>query len=134
MPLIKRQLLDRRQDPEAIFFNAMDKSASAATDRTVANSNMIEIGIDFELHFPAVTRPFVRLLHDAPIQLRFCAPSNEADCMLTILGLQGKIDRFRRDIFRSVAGIGLTRAVRRSHCRGRDPRRRRRQVMAHDAR
>ena len=45
------------------MFEAMDKRASATADRTVADPNMIEIGVNFEPNLAAVTGAFVWLFH-----------------------------------------------------------------------
>ena len=63
MPLIERKLFDRRQWTKTFLFDAMDKRASATTDRTVADPNMIEIGVNFEPNLAAVTGAFVWLFH-----------------------------------------------------------------------
>jgi hypothetical protein len=43
----------------------MDERASSPAYRAVANPDVIEIGVDFESDFTAVTRAFVCLLHDS---------------------------------------------------------------------
>ena len=63
MPLIERKLFDRRQWTKTFLFDAMDKRASETTDRTVADPNMIEIGVNFEPNLAAVTGALVWLFH-----------------------------------------------------------------------
>ncbi len=41
----------------------MDKGASSTTYRTITNSDVVEIGVNFELNFSAVARTFVCLFH-----------------------------------------------------------------------
>ena len=45
------------------FFDTMNKRASSTTYGAIANSDVIKIGIDFELNFAAMTRAFVCLFH-----------------------------------------------------------------------
>jgi hypothetical protein len=70
MPLIERKLVNRCQQTKTIFFDAMNQGASSATYRTVTDSNMIEISVDFEPDSTAVTRAFVRLFHDVYLQVQ----------------------------------------------------------------
>ncbi len=55
MPLIQRKLIDRRQQTKTVVFDAMDQRASSATYRTVANPDMIQIGVHLEPNLTAVT-------------------------------------------------------------------------------
>jgi hypothetical protein len=63
MPLVERKPFDGRQKTKTFFLHAMNKSASAAAYGAIANSDVIEISIDFELNFTAVARAFVGLFH-----------------------------------------------------------------------
>ena len=51
------------EKPQRIVINPMNECASAAANRAVANAHVIEIGVNFEAHFAAVTTTAVRLSH-----------------------------------------------------------------------
>jgi hypothetical protein len=53
-PLIAHQLFPWTQQPKAFFGHPMNQRASANTDRTVASSNVIDLGLDFEPDLPAM--------------------------------------------------------------------------------
>ena len=63
VPLIDAQIADRGKKPQRIVINPMNECASAAANRAVANAHVIEIGVNFEAHFAAVTTTAVRLSH-----------------------------------------------------------------------
>jgi hypothetical protein len=63
VPLIQRKLFDRRQQTKTFLFDTMDQRASSTAYRTVANPDVIQIGVHFEPNLTAMTRTFVCLLH-----------------------------------------------------------------------
>jgi len=63
VPLIHAQIADRGKKPQRIAIHPMNERAPAATNRAVANAYMIEISVNFEAYFAAVTTTAVRLSH-----------------------------------------------------------------------
>src|SRR5262245_31686991 len=63
MPLIERQLLDRREKPKSFGVHPMDERASLSADRAVARSDVIQFDIHFEPRPPTVARTAIRF-HD----------------------------------------------------------------------
>ena len=59
-PLIAHQFFPRSQQSKTFSGNALNERTSAYTDRAVANSNMINLCIDFELDLAAMAAPAVR--------------------------------------------------------------------------
>jgi hypothetical protein len=78
MPLVERQILKRRQYPQAIRFDPMDQRPSPPADRTVARPHMIEIKLDLEADTPAMARPTVCLQGTSPRTLSASALSYTA--------------------------------------------------------
>jgi hypothetical protein len=61
---ILAQPLDRREQPETIRRHAMDQRAAAPADRAVADTDMVDVGI--EAHVAAMTRAPAGPLHLPP--------------------------------------------------------------------
>jgi hypothetical protein len=55
MPLVQHEFLERRQQTEARRVDAVIQSPSLAAHAAVAGADVIEIGVHFEAHLPAVT-------------------------------------------------------------------------------
>jgi len=75
MKCIERQILDRREQPEAHRLNPVIERAAPAANGAVADADMVKIGVHFEPDPPAVTRALISLDHyivfrDAEIRCR----------------------------------------------------------------
>ena len=65
MPLIKGERVQWRQEAQSLFRYAVNESAPASTDRTIAHAHVIEIKIDLESCASAVAGTGVGLDHGA---------------------------------------------------------------------
>jgi hypothetical protein len=52
VPLIQRQLVERREKPQVMLLDAMDQRAALATDGAVARSDVVQVEVDLE-SYPA---------------------------------------------------------------------------------
>jgi hypothetical protein len=86
--LVERQVLKRRQQAELVILDPVKQPASTAADRAVADSHMIEVGLDLESDPAAVTGTLVNPAHaaDARATTPHLHPSNDFSIFRRLCG------------------------------------------------
>ena len=64
IPLIERQVFQRRQRTEAAFLDAMNKRSSTATYGAVTYADVVKVRIDLEFHLSAMATAAIGRFHD----------------------------------------------------------------------
>jgi hypothetical protein len=65
IPLVERQFFQGSENSKIAFFNnTMIERAPASAYRTITHSDVVEISVDLEPGFSAVTATAIRLFHD----------------------------------------------------------------------
>lgn len=64
IPFVHREIAQRREKPQVLFVHTMVQRSPAAAYRAVTDANVVDIGIHFELHAPAMASTPVRRFHD----------------------------------------------------------------------
>jgi len=60
---VEHEIVKRRQQSEELRLEPMNEGPTPSADRTIANANMIKVGIDFKAHATAMAGALIGRHH-----------------------------------------------------------------------